>query len=109
MNECGSALLQILIMAVVASLICASIIRTRLQPALTAAHSLQRVENDVGTQGALSRVQQVWMAGGPCSSDSTAGVSCTGSGCSCSCTVAGLATVTAAQSGGVCSLTVTPP
>lgn len=109
MNEPGSALLQVLVAAAVAGLICASIMRVRLQPALTAANAIQRVENDAAEQGALNRVQQVWMAGGSCASDATAGVSCGGSGCSCTCAVAGLGTVTAVPRGGACALTVTTP
>ena len=111
MNERGSALLQVLIVAIVAAIICTSIIHTRLQPALTAANAVQRVQNDTAEQAALNRVQQVWMAAGSCASDATAGVSCSGSGsgCSCTCAVAGLGTVTALPSGGACALTVTTP
>lgn len=109
MSERGSALMQVLVTAVVAGLICASILRARLQPALAAANAIQHVQNDAAEQGALNRVQQVWMSGGSCSSDASAGVSCSGFGCSCTCAVAGLGTVTAASSGGACALTVTPP
>ena len=109
MNARGSALLQVLIVTVVAGLICASIMRARLQPALAAANAVQRVENDAAAQGALNRVQQVWMAGGSCSSDAASGVSCGGSGCSCACTVAGLGSVIAVPNGGACALTVTTP
>lgn len=109
MNERGSALMQVLVVAVVAGLICANILHARLQPALAAANAISRVENDAVEQAALNRVQQVWMAGGSCASDAAAGVSCTGSGCSCSCAVAGLGTVAAAPSGGACALTVTLP
>ena len=109
MNERGSALLQVLITAVVAGLICASIMRARLQPALTVANAVTRVQNDAVEQAALNRVQQVWMAGGACASDATAAVLCSGSGCSCRCAVAGLGTVTAAPNGGACALTVTTP
>jgi len=109
MSERGSALLQVLIVSAVAGLICASILRARLQPALAAAQMVQRGESDAAEQGALNRIQQVWMAGGSCASDAAAGVACSGGGCSCSCEVAGLGTVTAAPSGGACTLTVTPP
>ena len=114
MNERGSALLQVLITAIVAAIICASIIRTRLQPALTAAGAVQRVQNDASEQAALNRVSQVWMAGGSCSSDATAGVSCAGAGCACACKVTAasgaiLGTVTAVPSGGACTLSVAAP
>jgi hypothetical protein len=108
-NRRGSVLLQVLVASVVGGLICASIMRARLQPAMTVANAVLRVQNDVGEQGALNRVQQVWMAAdASCTSDPAAGVSCRGSGCSCTCAVAGLGTVTAAPSGGACALTVTP-
>jgi hypothetical protein len=109
MSERGSALLQLLVAAAVAGVICASIMRARLQPAMTVANAIQLVENDAAEQAALNRVQQVWMAQGSCASDATAGVGCSGSGCSCTCAVAGLGTVTAAPSGGACALTVTTP
>lgn len=109
MNDRGSALALALITTAVAGLLCASIMQARLQPALTAANAVQRVENDAAEQGALNRVRQVWMAGGSCASDAAAGVACSGSGCSCTCAVAGLGRVSAAPSGGACALTVTPP
>ena len=109
MNARGSALMQVLVVAVVAGLICASILRARLQPALAAAKAIQRVSDDAVEQAALNRVQQVWMAAGSCASDAAAGVVCSGAGCSCTCTVAGLASVTAVPSGGACTLTVAPP
>jgi len=110
MNRRGSALMQVLVLAAVAGLICASVMRARLQPALAAANAVSRVENDASEQAALNRVQQVWMANGSCTSDAAAGVSCGGgSGCSCTCAVSGLGTVTAAANGGACTLTVTTP
>lgn len=109
MKERGTVLLQVLVIAIVAGVICAAILRSRMQPALAAAQAVQRVENDAAEQGALNRVQQVWMAAGSCSSDAAAGVSCSGSGCSCTCTVMGLGTVTARASGGACNLIVKTP
>ena len=119
MNERGSALLQVLVTAVVAALICASIIRTRMQPALTAANAIQRVSDDAAEQGSINRVHQVWLAADRCSSDTTLpplgpGVSCVPSAalptCSCVCSVAGLGTVTSQpQAGGGCALTVAMP
>jgi hypothetical protein len=110
MNRRGAVLLQVLVTAVIAGLICASIMRARLQPAMTVANSVQRVENDAAEQGALNRVEQAWMAAGSsCASDNAAGVTCRGAGCSCTCSVAGLGTVSAAPSGGACALTVTSP
>ena len=110
MSRRGSALLEVLIMAAVAGLICASVMRARLQPALAAASAVSRVVNDAAEQAAINRVQQVWMAKGSCKSDAAAGVSCGGgSGCSCTCAVSGLGTVTAAAYGGACALTVTTP
>jgi Tfp pilus assembly protein PilX len=109
MKQRGSALVQVMIAAVVVAIICASVIRSRLQPALMTANAAQNVEKDAAEQGALNRVQQVWMAKGSCASDAAAGVSCTGAGCACVCSVANLGTVTAVPSGGACALTVTPP
>lgn len=98
-------MLEVLVVAAVAALIAASIIRSRLQPALTAAGQVQIVRDDLSGQGALARVRQVWMSGGTCSSSASAGVVCSGSGCSCSCTVAGLGSVASVRKGGACSLT----
>jgi Tfp pilus assembly protein PilX len=110
MNNRGAVLVYVLIATVISAIICTTILSTRLQPALTAANAVLRVQNDVSAQAALNRVQQVWMAGGSCASDSSAGVSCSGTGCNCTCAVAGLGTVIALPtSGGACSLTVTSP
>ena len=109
MNQRGSALMHVLLVTMVVGLICASIMRARLQPALAAANMVEHIQSSAADEAALNRVTQVWMSGGSCSSDATAGVSCSGSGCSCRCTVTGLGSVTAAVSGGACSLSVTFP
>ncbi len=105
----GSALMQVLVVAAVAGFVCAALLRARLQPAMLAAQGAQRVVDDTSQQGALNRVTQVWMERGSCSSDAAAGVSCVGSGCACTCTVAGLAVVTAVPNGGACALSTRGP
>jgi hypothetical protein len=118
MNERGSVILFVLVGALVAAIICASIVRTRLGPAVTAANAIQRVQNDAAAQAALNRVTQVWMSGGSCASNMSPGgpgVACAGAGCACACTVtdltsgAVLGTVTSAPNGGACALTVSAP
>ena len=111
MNNRGAVLIYVLIASVISAIICTTILRTRLQPALTAANAILRVQNDVSAQAALNRVQQVWMANGSCQGDQSAGVSCSPTGgCNCTCPVAGLGTVISVPgSGGACALTVTSP
>lgn len=100
----GGVLLQVLVTAAIAGLLCASMMHSRFQPALSAANAVTRVQDDLAGQAAIARVQQVWMAGGSCSSDAAAGVACSGSGCACECAVAGV-TVTSTANGGACALT----
>ena len=109
----GSILAQVLIMTAVASLMCASILRSRLQPALVTAGAVDRVRDDLAAQAAVNRVNEVWSRLGSCATDADAGVRCGGSGCDCVCTIApaqadaAAATVTSSASppGGVCLLT----
>lgn len=118
MNQRGSVILYVLLTGLIAAFICSAIVRARLQPALTAANAVKSVQNDTTAQAALNRVQQVWMQGGSCSSDTAAGgpgVACAGAGCSCTCTVtdsatgAVLGTVISKANGAACALTVATP
>lgn len=114
----GSILAQVLILSAVASLMCAAILRSRLQPALTAAGAVDRVRDDLAASAAVNRVTEVWARLGSCASDSREGVSCAGFGCDCVCAVSDPgpgadlnpvsggppATVTSASSGEACRL-----
>lgn len=108
--ERGSILAQVLITSAVASLMCAAILRARLQPALTTAGAVDRVRDDLAAQGAVNRVTEVWSRLGACSSDLDSGVRCGGAGCICSCVLepaqpeAAATTVTSVESGGACRL-----
>ena len=112
-DERGSILLQVLLMAVVASLMCATILRARLQPALTAASGIERISSGLAAQAAVNRVSEVWARLGVCTSDAKAGIYCSGSGtdCACSCVVSAstpggsAASVKSSPSGGACTLT----
>lgn len=113
-GERGAVLAQVLMMAVVASVLCAGILRARMQPALTTERVRARVADDLSAQGALNRVTEVWVRKGVCGSDAAAGVACVGLGCRCSCLVrpftdsARAVTVTARASGRACALSATP-
>ncbi|MDE2509756.1 MAG: hypothetical protein KGL74_01420 [Elusimicrobia bacterium] len=113
-GERGSILAQVLITTAIASLLCASILRARLQPALTTAGAVDRIRDDLAEQAAVNRVTEVWTRLGVCKSDGEAGVRCRGAGCDCSCDLdpaqpytAG-ATVASAAAGGACRLTASP-
>jgi hypothetical protein len=111
-SERGSILAQVLILTAVASLMCASILRARFQPALTSSRAVERVQDDLTAQAAVNRVTASWIRGGSCATDPRAGILCWGKvPCDCSCEVSSLDTrkkmarVTAKMSAGVCRLT----
>lgn len=114
-GERGAVLAQVLVLAVVACLLCASLLRARMQPALDVARVRDRLADDLAAQGAINRVEEVWTRVGVCASDGLAGVECFGSGaaCDCACNVrpfangAPAARVVSAPLGGSCSLTAT--
>lgn len=107
----GSILAQVLILTAVASLMCAAILRSRLQPALTTAGAVDRVQDDLAAQAAVNRVTEVWMRRGACGTDGGAGVLCAGVGCDCACNLLSpetrrrVATVSSTSYRGVCRLT----
>jgi len=111
-GERGSILAQVLITTAIASLMCASILRSRLQPALVTAGAVDRVRDDLAAQAAVNRVTETWTRLGACASDLSAGVRCGGAGCDCSCELspaqpdaAGASvTSTSSSSGGACLL-----
>jgi hypothetical protein len=113
-GERGSVLAQVLMLAVVASLMCATILRARFQPALATARVVDRVSDDLAAQGAINRINEVWVRTGPCSSDGVLGVSCSatvgGGPCGCSCLALPFATggpvvsVVSTGSGAACTL-----
>ena len=110
-DESGAILLQVLVATMIASLMCATILRMRLQSALTAAAEVERVSSGLAAQGAVNRVTEVWGRLGTCQSDPSAGVACSGSGCACSCVVSSItpgayaANVASSAFGGACALT----
>jgi hypothetical protein len=105
----GSALAQVLILAAVGGLIAARLIQARLQPSMLSALTERRLADDLAGQKAASKVAEVWARDGSCSSDSSAGVTCSGLRCSCRCDVDGteLRAVPAAGTGESCVVTVT--
>lgn len=107
-SERGSVLAQVLVAAMLMSIISASILRSRLQPAMNAANSVARAAEDLAARAALNRVTESWARLGSCASDASAGVSCSGAGCTCSCAV-GSVVVTAVPRGGACALSVASP
>ena len=109
-GERGAILLQVLVVAMVAALMCATILRARFQPALTAAAGLERISSGLAAQGAVNRVTEVWSRLGTCTTALGAGVNCSGSGCACTCAVSATApgayaaTVASSPAGGACAL-----
>lgn len=86
-GERGSILAQVLMTTMVSAMLCSAILRARLQPALTVARSVGRVQDDLAAEGAVNRVTEVWTRGGICTSDGDRGVRCAGTGCDCACTL----------------------
>lgn len=106
-SERGSILAQVLVAVVFMAFLSASILRARLQPAMTVAAGVSRAGEDLAARAALARVTESWTRLGSCASDASAGIICTGSGCNCTCTVGAVA-VTAVASGGACVLKAVP-
>ncbi len=117
-GERGAVLAQVLMLAVVASLLCASILRARLQPALTTSRVVARVSDDLAAQGAVNRITEVWVRRGTCQTDATNGVYCnrpvSAGPCDCTCAVdpfsgkTPVVTVVSTPFGRACSLAATP-
>jgi hypothetical protein len=113
----GAVMLQVILVTVVATLMCAALLRARFQPALTAASDVDRVANGLEAQAAVNRVTEVWARLGVCGSDPLAGVACAGMGCACNCVVTtdggggeergarSAVGVASSPSGGACALT----
>ncbi|MBI3554560.1 MAG: hypothetical protein HY077_18860 [Elusimicrobia bacterium] len=111
MNRGGLVLMQVLVVAVVVGYLCSLILGLLLQSAYQSAGVVGGVTASLNAQAAVVKVTDVWnSAGAVCRSDGAAGVSCAGTGCSCSCTVAGLPAVAArASTGASCVLTAVSP
>lgn len=111
-GERGSVLAYVLVLTVVMGYIAALILSSRLQASQGTANAVRRTEEDLSIQSAANRVAAAWaLAGAPCASNASLGVSCSGfGGCSCVCTLASGGTVTAtpAGSGASCQLNVLP-
>lgn len=106
----GAVLLQVLVFGAMAALACSTILAARLQPALLSARADDRLRDDLAEQGAINRVTGAWLRRGVCASEPSAGVSCRGTNCRCSCEVDGpgwTTRVAAEPSEGACSLTAT--
>ncbi|MFI5346552.1 MAG: hypothetical protein ACHQ51_09285 [Elusimicrobiota bacterium] len=91
--------------------IAALILRARMQASLGTANAVRRTAEDMSVQSAANAVAAAWaLAGASCASNPGLGVSCAGFGCSCVCTLASGATVTASPSavGTSCQLTLLP-
>jgi hypothetical protein len=114
-NERGSILLPVLLMAVVAAVMCAAVLRAGFQPALTSVSGVERVSSGLAAQAAVNRVTEVWARLDVCASDVAAGVNCSGTGCTCACSVlpaepgGAAATVSSSPSGSACALTAVSP
>lgn len=108
MSRRGSALAHVLVLSLTGALVCGLMLRARLAAATAAAETAGRVRDDLAGQGAINRVVEAWARSGPCASDAAAGVSCSGSGCSCRCDVAGGVAVTSAPDGAACALSAAP-
>lgn len=106
--ERGSVLVHVLVMGLLGLSICAAIMQSRMQPAVTTANFVNRIKDDLSEQSAINRVTEVWARQDSCSSDASVGVGCSGSGCDCSCTVTGAAGVSSLSSGGACVLSARP-
>lgn len=104
----GSVLVQVLVTSVIMAIIAASIMRMSLQPAVSAASAVSRVTGDLAARGALNRLNETWTRVGSCGSDASAGVACSGAGCSCECVVDSVV-VRAVPQGGACSLRIASP
>ena len=91
----GSVLAQVMIFTVVAGLMCATVLRSRLQPAVSSARAVNQIKDDLAAQGAINRVVAVWSRSGACASDPAQGVSCLGAGCRCACAVSSAGAVVA--------------
>lgn len=111
MNRRGSVIAQVLVFAAVAGLMCATILHARLQPALVAARAVDRVREDLVAEGTVNRVTAVWSRLGTCASAPAEGVSCTGTGCDCRCSVSAggdvVGGVVSEPQGGACRFTAT--
>lgn len=103
----GSVLVQVLLTTALMAIISVSVLRMRLQPAIDTANTVSRVGEDLAARSALNRLTESWSRLGSCASDAAAGLSCAGTGCSCTCTVGSVA-ITAAPQGGACALSVRP-
>jgi len=86
----GSILVQVLVGVMLLAAAAVSVLRIRIQPALASARGVARIGEDLSARAAINRVNESWARLGVCSSDSAAGISCTGSGNNCSCKVGGV-------------------
>ena len=107
----GSVLLFVMVMSILLCYIAALVMRSRLQASLGTANAVRRTSEDMGVQSAANTVAAAWeLAGAACASNAGLGVSCSGGGCNCVCTLASGAKVTASPAavGAACQLTVLP-
>ncbi len=100
-------LLQVLITALILSVICAGLLTLILQPAINSANVVDGLGRRLAADAAISKVSAAWQTGGTCSSG--AGVACSGSGCSCRCAVGAVTVASRGPNAGPCALTATAP
>ncbi len=107
----GSVLMQVLVGAVICAYIIVLILRFQMQSGLFGANLVDSVAKDKQAESSLNLVQTAWNSrGSTCTSLVSAGVSCGGGGCRCTCTVVGLPSVQSVPGiGGSCNLTVIAP
>jgi len=86
----GSVLVQVLVGVMLVAGMAVAVLRIRIQPALVSARGVARIGEDLEARAAINRINESWSRLGVCSSDSTAGISCSGSGRNCSCKVGGV-------------------
>lgn len=110
-GERGSVMAYVMVLTTLLGYIAALILSSRLQASQGTANAARRTAEDLAIQSAANMVAAAWaLAGVACASNVGLGVSCFGvGGCSCECTLASGAKVTAAPAAGAsCQLTVVP-
>lgn len=109
-SQRGVVLVQVLVMSLILGYIAAMILRLVLQPAIFAVNLTESVSKAKTAESAINRVQAAWAEGGVCASNAALGVNCGAGGCGCTCTVAGLPTVSSSGgANGSCKLVATAP
>jgi len=104
----GSILVQVLVGVMLIAAAAISVLRIRIQPALVSARAVARQEEALSANAAINRINESWSRLGVCASDARAGISCTGSGGSCTCAVSGVIVCSSPGGRGAYRLSVVP-